>query len=181
MRLPYWLPNLRSCVNAVALILLMIGITNLIAHSLDKIVELIHALPWLSGIIVLSIFLFPMVAIAFLHHWFHTFLDIFFPESRIPEDGVQAGWFPNIISWWEGIYGWSVNVLSGLFVFFVLSALTFSDYSSHMLSLLGEMMSKNNDFYLPSVRFTVLQMIVAACLYQLEYLVQQRLVAAARR
>ncbi|MGB3757963.1 MAG: hypothetical protein WBA07_16545 [Rivularia sp. (in: cyanobacteria)] len=180
MRLPYWLPNLRSCINAVALILLMIGITNLIARSLDKIVELIHAVPWLSGIIVLSIFLFPMAAIAFLHHWFHTFLDIFFPESRIPEDEAQAGWFPSIVSWWEGIYGWSVNVLSGLLVFFVLAALSFSDYSSHMLSILGEMMSKDS-FYLPSLRFTVLQMIVAACLYQLEYLVQQRLVAAARR
>ena len=49
-----------------------------------------------------------------------------------------------------------------------------------MLSILSEMMSKDS-FYLPSLRFTVLQMIVAACLYQLEYLVQQRLVAAARR
>ena len=68
MRLPYWLPNLRSCVNSIALILLMLGISNLIAHSLDKIIELIHAAPGLSGIIVLSIFLFPMVAIAFLHH-----------------------------------------------------------------------------------------------------------------
>ncbi|MEL7245543.1 MAG: hypothetical protein AAGM40_24895 [Cyanobacteria bacterium J06573_2] len=180
MRLPYWLPNLRSCVNAVALILLMIGIGNLITRSLDKIIELIHAVPWLSGIIVLLIFLFPIVAITFLHHWFHTFLDIFFPQSRIPGDEAQAGWFPSIISWWEGIYGWSVNVLSGLLVFFILSALSFSDYSSHMLSILGEMMSKDNSF-LPSLRFTVLQMIVAACLYQLEYLVQQHLVAAARR
>ena len=120
------------------------------------------------------------VAIAFLHHWFHTFLDIFFPESRIPEDEAEAGWFPSIISWWEGIYGWSVNVLSGLSVFFVLAALSLSDYSSNLLSILSEMMSKDN-FYLPSVRFTVLQMIFAACLYQLEYLVQQRLIAASRR
>ena len=92
---------------------------------------------------------------------FHTFLDIFFPESRIPEDEAQAGWFPSIISWWEGIYGWSVNVLSGLLVFFVLGALSFSDYSSNLLSILSEITYKDN-FYLPPVRFTVLQITVAS-------------------
>ncbi len=38
-----------------------------------------------------------------------------------------------------------------------------------------------SDFSLPSARFTILQMIVVAYLYQLEFLVRQRLVATSRQ
>ncbi|MEM9923760.1 MAG: hypothetical protein AAF915_08435 [Cyanobacteria bacterium P01_D01_bin.50] len=180
MRLPYWLPNFRSWFNAVALTLLMIGITYAMDYFLKNIGDLLNLAPWLSGAIVFLLFLFPIVAIAFLHNWLHTFLDMFFPESRIPEDQVQTGWFPSLVSWWEGIYGWTVNVLSSLFTFYLLGVFFISPYSSTLLTILDENLSRCN-FSLPSVRFTILQIIVAAYLYQLEYLVKQRFFAAARR
>ena len=110
MRLPYWLPNFRSWFNAIALTLLMIGITYLMNYFLKAIQDLLNLAPWLSGAIVFLLFLFPIVTIAFLHNWFHTFLDVFFPQSRFPEDEAQGGFFPSLFSWWEGVYGWAVNV-----------------------------------------------------------------------
>ncbi|MCJ8282775.1 MAG: hypothetical protein MJK14_23935 [Rivularia sp. ALOHA_DT_140] len=180
MRLPYWLPNVRSWFNAVALILLMIGIGYLMDYAADIISILVNKAPWLLGTFLFLLFAFPIITIAFLHHWLHTFLDVFFPDSRFPEDELQAGWFPSIFSWWEAVFGWTSYVLASVFVLFFLGI--FSSYSNlfHLLSVWGQNLS-TYDFSLPSARFTILQIIVAACLYQLEYLVRQRLVATSRQ
>jgi len=180
MRFPYWLPNVRSWFNGVALILLMIGIGYLRDYAVDIIRMLMDSAPWLIGAFLFLLFAFPIVTIAFLHHWLHTFLDVFFPDSRFPEEELQAGWFPSIFSWWEAVFGWTSYVLASVFVLFFLGI--FSSYSNllHLLSIWSQNLS-TYDFSLPSARFTILQIIVAACLYQLEYLVKQRLVATNRQ
>ena len=180
MRLPAWIPNFRSWFNGVALILLMIGISYLIVYALVIIKILLGLAPWLQGTLVFLIFLFPIIAIALLHHWFHSFLDRFFPESRIPEDEAPSGFFPRLASWWEGVYGWSVDIFSTFFTYYFLGIFGLSPYSSNLLSILNQDLSQCT-FSLPSVRFTILQMIVAAYLYQLEYLVKERLVAAGKQ
>ena len=180
MRFPYWLPNVRSWFNAVALILLMIGIGYLMDYAGDIISILVNKAPWLIGAFLFLLFSFPIVSIAFLHHWLHTFLDVFFPESRFPEDELQAGWFPSIFSWWEAVFGWTSYVLATIFVLFFLGI--FNSYSNlvNLLSILSQNLSTSS-FSLPSARFTILQIIVAAYLYQLEYLVRQRLIVAGRQ
>ncbi|MGB6299858.1 MAG: hypothetical protein WBF90_27310 [Rivularia sp. (in: cyanobacteria)] len=181
MRFPYWLPNVRSWFNGVALILLMIGIGYLMDYAIDIIRILMDSAPWLIGAFLFSLFAFPIVSIAFLHHWLHTFLDVFFPDSRFPEDELRAGWFPSIFSWWEGVFGWASYVLASVFVLFFLGI--FSTYSCNLFSLFSTWSQNLStyDFSLPSARFTILQMIVAAYLYQLEFLVRQRLIATSRQ
>ncbi|MBV6626795.1 MAG: hypothetical protein KI793_28305 [Rivularia sp. (in: Bacteria)] len=179
MRFPYWLPNVRSWFNAVALILLMIGIGYLRGYAFDIIGMLIDSAPWLIGAFLFLVFAFPIVTIAFLHHWLHTFLDVFFPDSRFPEDELHAGWFPSIFSWWEAVFGWTSYVLAFVFVLFFLGIFKSYCYSPD-LSVLSRNLS-NYIFSLPSARFTILQIIVVAYLYQLEYLVRQRLIAAVRQ
>ncbi|AFY58720.1 hypothetical protein Riv7116_6379 [Rivularia sp. PCC 7116] len=180
MRLPYWLPNVRSWFNAVALILLMIGIDYLMDYAVDIIKILMDSAPWLIGAFLFLLFAFPIVTIAFLHNWLHTFLDVFFPESRFPEDELRAGWFPSIFSWWEAVFGWGSYVLSSVFVLFFLGIFTTHSNSLNLLSILSQDLSSYS-FSLPSARFTILQIIVAAYLYQLEFLVRQRLLATARQ
>ncbi|MEM7725726.1 MAG: hypothetical protein AAF208_05060 [Cyanobacteria bacterium P01_A01_bin.45] len=179
MRFPNWFPSLRSWFNTVAVIFLMIGISYLLMYLLVIVLNLLRFAPWLSGTFIFLYFLFPVVAIAFLHHWLHRFLDAFFPESKLPGDEGNVGFFPDIISWWEGIYGWCVNIFSSLFVSYFLGIFAFSPYSSNLLSILNKNLSQYS-FSLPQVRFLILQMIIAAYLYQLEYLAKKRLVAASR-
>ncbi len=180
MRLPYWLPNIRSWFNGVALILLMIGIGYLMDYAVDIINILRNAAPWLIGAFMFLLFAFPIITIAFLHHWLHTFLDVFFPESRFPEDELQAGWFPSIFSWWEAVFGWANYVLASVFALFFLGIFNTCSYSLNLSSILSQSLSIYN-FSLPSARVTLLQIICAAYLYQLEFLVRQRLLAVARR
>ena len=183
MRFPYWLPNVRSWFNGVALILLMIGIGYLMDYAVVDIIKfLLDSAPWSIGAFLFLLFAFPIVTIAFLHHWLHTFLDVFFPDSRFPEDELRAGLFPSIFSWWEAVFGWASYVLSSVFVLFFLGIFQSYSYcnSSNLLSILSQNLS-NSIFSLPSARFTILQIIVAAYLYQLEYLVRQRLVATSRQ
>lgn len=180
MRLPYWLPNVRSWFNAVALIFLMIGIGYLTDYAGDIIRLLIDKAPWLLGTFLFSLFAFPIVTIAFLHHWLHTFLDVFFPASRFPEDELQAGWFPSIFSWWEAVFGWTSYVLASVFVLFFLGIFTIHSGFLSLLYTWSQSLSTSG-FSLPSARFTILQIIVAAYLYQLEFLVRQRLITTNRQ
>ena len=180
MRLPYWLPNVRSWFNAVALIFLMIGIGYLMDYAGDIISILINKAPWLIGTFLFLLFAFPIVTIAFLHHWLHTFLDVFFPASRFPEDELQAGWFPSIFSWWEAIFGWTSYVLASVSVLFFLGIFTSYSNLFQLVYVWGQNFSTSG-FSLPSARFTIFQIIVAAYLYQLEFLVKQRLVTANRQ
>ena len=180
MRLPYWLPNIRSWVNAVALILLMVGISYLMQYALIIILFFLGLVPWLKGAFVFLLFLFPIATVALLHHWFNRFLDNYFPESRIPEEQATVGFFPSLFSWWEGVFGWSIDLFSTYFAFYLLGVFGISPYSSNLLSILNENWCQYT-YSLPSVRFTILQIIVAAYLYQLEFLVRQRLIAANRQ
>lgn len=180
MRFPYWLPNVRSWFNGVALILLMIGIGYLRNYAIDIIRMLMDSAPWLIGAFLFLLFAFPIITIAFLHHWLHTFLDVFFPDSRFPEDELHAGWFPSLFSWWEAVFGWASYVLASVFVVFFLGIFQSYCNSFHLFSSVSQNLF-NSIFSLPSARFTILQIIVVAYLYQLEYLVRQRLVAASRQ
>lgn len=127
----------------------------------------------------LSIFfqLLPIFLIAFLHHLLHRALDQFFPESRIPGTEGIRGFFPGLMSWWKGLFGWLVNSLSSLIAFSLIWFLVpfpktfnlpFIISTSEILPLLREPL------------FVLTQFITATCLYQFEYLVHRHLMTIGR-
>ncbi|MBD2520288.1 hypothetical protein H6G93_36185 [Nostoc sp. FACHB-973] len=177
---PSWIPTPRFWVNAIALILLLIGLQYAIAYLGIIIFMLIHFLPRLIFVKLMYLFslvaqLCPIVVVAFVHHWLHRFLDSFFPESRVPETESAPGVFPSLISWWEGLYGWSVNIFSTLIAFGLLGLFFPSPDLFNLLTLF-----KGEVPHMPTIS-TIIQVIIAAYLYQFEYLVHQHLIAAARQ
>ncbi len=177
---PSWIPTPRFWVNAIALILLIIGLQHAIAYLGMIIFMLINLLPRLIFIKLIYLFslvaqLSPIILVAFVHHWLHRFLDNFFPESRVTEIESAPGVFPSLLSWWEGLYGWSVNILSAVIAFGILGLFSPSPDLFNLLTLF-----KNEAPPLLTIS-NLIQVIIAAYLYQFEYLVHQHLIAAARQ
>lgn len=177
---PSWIPTLRFWVNAIALILLIIGLQYAIAYLGMIIFMLIHLLPRVIFIKLMYLFslvaqLCPIIVVAFVHHWLHRFLDTFFPESRLPETELAPGVFPSLLSWWEGLYGLSVNIFSTVIAFGILGLFLPSPDLFNLFNLF-----KNEVTHLPTISIFI-KVIIAAYLYQFEYLVHQHLIAAARQ
>ncbi|MEH1844787.1 MAG: hypothetical protein V7L25_07215 [Nostoc sp.] len=176
---PSWIPTPRFWVNAIALILLMIGLQYAIAYFWSIISILINFLPQSISVKFLYLLtllaqLLPIVVVALVHHWLHRFLDSFFPESQLPQTEPTTGVFPGLISWWEGLYGWLVNILSLIIAFGIIMLFLPSPDLLNLFSLF-----KIQAQPLLIVQ-TIIRVIIAAYLYQFEYLVHQRLIAAGR-
>jgi hypothetical protein len=147
-----------------------------------------EAAPWLLYILlyvgVLLISIFPILLISFLHHWLHQFLDNFFPESKIPGEDEVKGLFPNLFSWWQGVYGWLVINLSITIAIYILGIfLPSTQLLSAQAPSVDILTAKVYNAFAAgfSIPKLIIQIIVAAYLYQLEFLIQQRLIAAGRR
>jgi hypothetical protein len=185
--LPAWIPAPRAWVNAIALFLLLAGFDYGLAYLSPYIYPFLliiwnflsEVVPWVLYIIVLFIFLFPIGLIAFLHHWLHQFLDTFFPDSKMPGEDEAKGLFPNLFSWWQGVYGWLVIHLSTTIAIYLLGIFSPSPYLLNLTVAMG----KNFISSFPGISIPklIIQVIIAAYLYQLEYSIQQRLIAAGRR
>lgn len=92
-----------------------------------------------------------------------------------PKLGRTEGIFPGIISWWEGMYGWLVIVLSIVLSIAVMSA--FLPYNSSSYALLGYMQmlfSWDRPEHILSVP-NIGRTIIAAYLYQFKYLVHRHI------
>ena len=108
----YWIPCFASWLNAIFLFLLL--------GAFWVFIEIIK--PWFKLILFnspeFSIFIIclfcwsPLLFIAFTHHFIHVSITKIFPKIQAPELDKTAGWFPGIISWWEGLYGWLVLIFS---------------------------------------------------------------------
>jgi hypothetical protein len=129
------------------------------------------ALFGVSGILAL---LSPIAAMAFAHHFFHLFINQFFPSIQAPEIGKLQGLRPGLISWWEGLYGWLAIVLATLIttslciIFVPLFNLSYNNINF-------------DDNRLPETLQTMLVIswiFSTAFIYQIEYLMRQRLISA---
>ncbi len=178
-QLPSAILGLRAWVNGIAVILLVYGWNHLIYLVFLRfpgLIDWFYRLHWrISYILVLLLILSPIVLIAFLYHWLHKILDNLFPESALPDTETTPKTFPGLISWWKGLYGWVVYTLST----FVVSVVVIIFISES--SLLSFIYSIANDGIIRNPIPFILQSISAAFLYQFEYLVHQRLIAAGRR
>jgi hypothetical protein len=194
--LPAWIPAPRSWVNAIALFLLLAGFDYLVSSLYSYLWPflliiwnfLLEVAPWLLytlvyvGVLLISIF--PILLISFLHHWLHQFLDNFFPESKIPGEDEVKGLFPNLFSWWQGVYGWLVVNLSTTIAIYILAIFLPSTQlvNAEAPSVYALTAKIYNVFSTGiSIPKLIIQIILAAYLYQLEFLIQQKLIVAGRR
>jgi hypothetical protein len=176
-QLPEWIPAPRAWVNAVALIMLMIAWQYAIAYLYENVGlrmnSMIH-LPWkVWCVLILLGLLSPILLVAFLHHWLHRLLDNFFPESKLPETQTVPETFPGVMSWWQGLYGWLVDILSTV-IAFTLVVLFLPDNS--MYYFLKLFSTEAIHWYTIPI---IIKVVIAACFYQFEYVLHQRLIAAA--
>ncbi|BAZ10519.1 hypothetical protein NIES4071_23410 [Calothrix sp. NIES-4071] len=178
-QLPSLIPGARAWVNAVGLILLLLAWQYVLTQLYEHVILLInwrHISPKVWYVLLLLAFLSPIAVVAFAHHWMHRLLDNFFPESKLPETETVPGTFPGIMSWWQGLFGWVAKLISSAIAYTTL-ALFLSDnaLSYYFLKFFTD------GWNVWRVVPIIIQIIIAAFLYQFEYSVNQRLIAAARR
>ena len=173
---PTWLPNPGSWMNALLLTLLMgffasgIKFTGQMGQILYQ-----HFSSRLGLTFAVLAILSPILVIAVAHHLLHLFLDRYFPDTQSPKMGRTEGIFPGLISWWEGMYGWLVIVLSIVLSIAIMSA--FLPYNSSSYALFGYMQmlfSWDRPEHILSVP-NIGRTIIAAYLYQFEYLVHRQI------
>lgn len=176
MKFPAWFPTPGSWMSAILLTLLMgaIGIViKLINEPVAQFVRqnLSSRLCWTLA--ALSI-LIPIVVIAFAHHLLHVYLDRFFPDSLSPEMGRTEGFFPGLMSWWEGMYGWLVIFISTTVTIAIITAFFPFDSSEYAFLYYMQMLfAWDEPKHLLSAP-VIGRTIAAAYLYQFEYLVHRR-------
>ena len=80
-------------------------------------------------------------------------------------------WFPGLMSWWEGLYGWLAIALM-MIISTVIGIIIFSP---------GYYWSEMNDWWLGMKNFfnplMFIRLVCVTYLYQFEYLVRQHLIA----
>lgn len=173
---PTWIPSPGAWMNAILLTLLMgavaygVNLTGQLGQFLER--NLSSRLGLTFGVLAI---LSPILVIAVAHHLLHLFLDRFFPDTQFPEMGRTEGIFPGLISWWEGLYGWLVIVLSIMLSIAIIGAFFPSDSSGYaILGYIQMLFSWNRPEHLLSAP-TIGRTIIAAYFYQFEYLVRCRL------
>ena len=198
---PAWLPNLNSWINAILLAAIVaIGtalgsqLLSLFWFILQFILSVINILPNFIRTIIISIigyiFLFasyispilvlsPIVIVAFANHYINLALDRYFPDIRLSEMPKAEGFFPGIISWWEGFYGLLVIILAFLGSDIILAVVPFLPFNNEI----QEFESANSGrlliwfylivllffqpIYVPIARLFI-WLVIAAYLYHLE-------------
>jgi hypothetical protein len=178
-QLPSLIPGPRAWVNAIALISLLLLWQYILTSLYEHIILLINwsRLPTKFWYVTLLLALLsPIAVVAFAHHWLHRLLDNFFPESKLPETETAPGTFPGVMSWWQGLFGWLVKTLSAVIAYTTLALFLSEDaIFSYFLRFF------TNQVTGWQIIPIIIQIIIAACLYQFEYVVYQRLIAAARK
>lgn len=174
-----WFPIPRSWLNGLGLILLVAGLQFGMGLLLPILMPIIRLFPTLYALI--SVFI-TVTLIAFAHHWLHRFLDQLFPETRFPETEATPGKLPDLMSWWEGLYGWMVSYLCLLvwssLISFISRSLFITDQLTQISVSVLASPWRSLGGWLILLYFTT-QISVAALFYQFEYRVRDRLMSAA--
>ncbi|MBD2452394.1 hypothetical protein H6G76_35925 [Nostoc sp. FACHB-152] len=129
--------------------------------------------PELFGILLITTILSPILLIAFTHHYLHLIFSRFVSEIQAPEIGIVKGLVPKLMSWWEGLYGWLVIVLSSLVAGLVCTII---------LPVFGLSYAKSPEIYIGIekqviVIFGIIWVIQGSLIYQIDYLVRQRIIS----
>lgn len=172
---PAWFPYPSCWLKSFVLILFFRVITfpgeNLAKFGYNIAKSVIS--PELLAIFAITAFISPIIIIAFSHHYLHLLLRRFTPEIQAPEVGNVQGLFPKLMSWWEGLYGWAVIVLSTLIatllctIILPLFHLSYTKLPENYTAFEQQII----------VIFGIIWLVNAALIYQIDYLVSHRLIS----
>ncbi|MBD2683178.1 MULTISPECIES: hypothetical protein [Nostoc] len=173
---PLWFPYPSSWLKALILalflrvIIFVIDSTSKVGYRIAYFVNSLELFVMFTILLILS----PIIIISFTHHCLHLLLSRFISEIQAPEIGKTQGFFPGIMSWWEGLYAWLVIVISTLIaIFFCTIFLPSSNITySQSLEYYGNFHNKIIGI------FGFFYIFAAALVYQIEYLVRQRIIFA---
>lgn len=164
---PSWFPYPRSWMSAIFLSIIAGGLSTAATKIAEFGFYLAKNSPRLDFLFIVFASLSPIFFIAVAHHWLNIIMDRVAPDTQSTHT-TEVSFFPGIISWWEGLYGWLVIILSLMITISVLGFLfpyfNFIAYLSNWHEL--------KNFFTPQTLFWVT---VAAYFYQFEHLVRQRL------
>ncbi|BBD63056.1 hypothetical protein NIES2109_59060 (plasmid) [Nostoc sp. HK-01] len=169
--LPYPSCWLKSFI--LMIFLRVIGFVAEISIKLGYGVAKLADSPELLAIFGIITILSPIVVIAFTHHYLHLIFSRFISEIQAPEVGIVKGLLPKLMSWWEGLYGWVVIILS-TFVAALLCTI--------ILPVFHLSYAKPPETYTQFeqqiiVIFGIIWLIQGSLIYQIDYLVKQRLIS----
>lgn len=173
MKLPLWIPDFNAWMSAILLLLLVRVIKFVIREIFvlngDRFLTLLssHSYIVLYGLILLS----PIVIIAIAHNLLHIGLDLFAPDTQTPEMSVPKSWFPGLMSWWEGLYGWLAIALA-MIVSTIVGLIIFSP--TYFFSEMTDWWLGLRNFFNPLM---LVRLVTIAYLYQFESLVRKHLMA----
>ena len=172
-----WFPRLSSWMSAILLLLL----TGLLSSSAERIVDLGNALlnwsPRLFFLATMLAILSPIIFIAYLHHLIQLILDRLDPDHADHKLQGFAAFWPVAMSWWEGLYGWLVILLSTLLAMGLLGMMMpWNDERAVLeaLAKISEMLMDVNKIKYLFTPATLIWILVAAYLYQFEHVVMLR-------
>jgi hypothetical protein len=106
-RWAFWFPYPTSWLKALILVLMfpivgyLIGVQDRTGGSMAYLSRSTSVL-MISGLISI---LSPIPIISFIHHFLHLFVGNLIPSIQAPEVGKVKVFTPQLISWWEGLYG----------------------------------------------------------------------------
>ena len=141
---------------------------------LPRLVEIGDEQPRVAILGYLGVWISPIPFVGVLHHVVHAFLD------RADRGTKRArGMLPELTSWWAGTYAWLVIFLASSVVLFLLLALNPPDREGTLLALPRARRLVFEAFAwplggAPAGLHTVLWVVVAAQLYDLEHAVKQQ-------
>lgn len=164
---PSWFPYPRSWMSAFFLSIIAGGLSTASSKIAEFGFYLARHSPRLDFLFIVLAALSPIFFIAVAHHWLHIIIDRLTPDTQsVPNTEIR--YFPGMISWWEGLYGWVVITLS-LMITVGLLGFLFPYFNFYRFISDWHKIEK---FFAPQTLFWVA---VAAYLYHFEHLVRQRL------
>ncbi|MEH2090164.1 hypothetical protein [Nostoc sp.] len=176
---PLWFPYPTSWLKALVLNLFLSAIIFILKNPGKvgyRIAYFVRS-PELLAIFTILLILSPIPIISLTHHCLHLLISRFMSEIQAPEIGKTQGLLPGIMSWWEGLYAWLVIAISTLIAaLFSTILLPFFNISyARQIEYYTPMENVNNNIILV---FGVFYVSAGALVYQIEYLVRQRIISA---
>lgn len=170
----------------------VLGIINFIVSIIGNVIGFFSPLLALVSSLIL---LLPIPIIAFAHHYLYLLLDRYYPDIPPAQRGRVTGYFPNIVSWWHGLYGLLVIILALLLSDSILSIVPWLNFdasawdfqisdieisASNRINIWIRiaLMIFGQPIYRPFLRL-VIWIIATAYLYQFEFSFRQHIISTA--
>lgn len=171
MKYPKWFPYPSAWLNAILLALLASGAAYIIRTIFYNGIELAIFLESPSLLISCTIgsLLSPIFLIAIVHHFIHRFISAVAPKLHDPELGNLKGCFPSLLSWWEGLWSWTVLAVTTLLILW-LGGMTFSSFGLTLDDFASPYISSNEERFYSFLSF--MWLILTAYFYHFHYWIE---------